>query len=211
MPSKNPGLNLFIKTWPPKSKTKNNDSEEIKRPLTATLEKPSILDIRLVGKLDMSKIRKEFLNMSNLCRMPMLLKSPRSSKPQRPLSLPPTKRSKKKKGVSDPEDSWEDEESTRSSKLPKKQKAKLKPTDSKKTVKAVKCCDSNNNKTSKVPRRKISAVKVLGAAGNDAVSTKLPEPCKSCRRSDLPERFHSHPVTSLKPVKKMEESPKMTG
>lgn len=29
-------------------------------------------------------------------------------------------------------------------------------------------------------------------------STKLPSPCKTCGRPDLPERFHSHPATPLK-------------
>ncbi|XP_074032606.1 uncharacterized protein isoform X2 [Leptinotarsa decemlineata] len=200
MPTKNPGLNLFIKTWPPKSKHKDNDCEENKRPLTATLEKPTILDIRLMGKIDMSKIRKEFLNISNLCRMPIILKGPKVTKPHRPLSLPPAKKTKKKQ--SDPDDSWEDEESSRSSKLPKKRIARLKPGEVKKVAK---CCDTNNNKTSKVPRR--TAVKVLGVA-NDAQSTKLPEPCKSCRRSDLPERFHSHPANPPKTVAKMGDASK---
>lgn len=32
-------------------------------------------------------------------------------------------------------------------------------------------------------------------------TTKAPEPCKTCGRSDQPERFHSHPKTTLVPVK----------
>lgn len=110
MPVKNKGVNLFIKTWPQKLKKKNSkDLEENRRPLTATLEKPMILDVRLVKKIDMSKMKKEFLNISSLCRIPLLLKSKKS---YRPLSLPPpdNKKSRNKK-VSEPDDSWEDEES----------------------------------------------------------------------------------------------------
>lgn len=86
---KNSGLKLFTKTWPLKRDKKTED-EERKRPLTATLEKPTILDIRFMGmlrfffcryyilfflgKIDMSIIRKEFLNISNLCRLPLVIK-----------------------------------------------------------------------------------------------------------------------------------------
>lgn len=45
---KNSGLKLFTKTWPLKRDKKTED-EERKRPLTATLEKPTILDIRFMG------------------------------------------------------------------------------------------------------------------------------------------------------------------
>lgn len=107
---KNPGLNLFIKTWPPKLKRKTNkEQEEKKRPLTATLEKPLILDVRLAKKIDMSKIRKEFLNISTICRMPIMLKS---KKVLRPLSLPPPeKKTSRKKKMTDTEDNCEDDES----------------------------------------------------------------------------------------------------
>lgn len=110
MPVKNPGLNLFIKTWPPKLKNKTTkEQEENKRPLTATLEKPLILDVRLAKKIDMSKIKKEFLNISAICRMPLILKS---KKAFRPLSLPPPEKKKtKKKKTTDTEDNCEDEES----------------------------------------------------------------------------------------------------
>lgn len=110
MTTKNPGLNLFIKTWPPNRKNKKSKDDENRRPLTATLEKPTVLDIRLVKKIDMSKIKKEFLNLSALCRIPLLLKP---KKGYRPLSLPPPEKKKcKMKKKNDAEDSgWEDEES----------------------------------------------------------------------------------------------------
>lgn len=110
MPVTNPGLNLFIKTWPPKLRGKTTkEQEEKKRPLTATLEKPLILDVRLAKTIDMSKIRKEFLNISTICRVPIMLKS---KKALRPLSLPPPEKKKsKKKKMTDTEDNCEDDDS----------------------------------------------------------------------------------------------------
>lgn len=109
MPVKNPGLNLFIKTWPPKRKSNSKDKEENRRPLTATLEKPLILDVRLAKKIDMSKIKKEFLNISSICRMPLMLKS---KKALRPLSLPPPEKKRGRKNkMTDIEDNCEDDES----------------------------------------------------------------------------------------------------
>lgn len=141
MPMKNPGLHLFTKTWPASKKSKEID--ENKRPLTATLDKPTILDIRLIGKIDMSKIRKEFLNISNLCRMPLLIKKAKNSKLRRPLSLPPTDIVKKKKITSYGDDvSAGEEESTRSVKVTGKYASKLGKINGKRTVNG---CDNNNN------------------------------------------------------------------
>lgn len=50
---KNPGLKLFTKTWPLKGNKKINKDEE--RPLTATLEKPTILDIRYMSKFSVNR------------------------------------------------------------------------------------------------------------------------------------------------------------
>ncbi|KAI4466974.1 zinc-finger of a c2hc-type [Holotrichia oblita] len=90
MPSKNPNLRLFTKTWPIHQNPHhhhhhqqhlNHNQKEIEsaRPLTATLEKPQILDINLVTKIDMSLIRKEFLCIANLCRVPLDTLTPLSS------------------------------------------------------------------------------------------------------------------------------------
>ncbi|XP_050513946.1 zinc finger protein 474-like isoform X3 [Diabrotica virgifera virgifera] len=203
MPTKNPGLHLFTKTFP--SHKKRKDSDENKRPLTATLEKPTILDIRLIGKIDMSKIRKEFLNISNLCRLPILLKKSKNSKPHRPLSLPPPAIEKKKK-AKDADDlsilsMGEEEESTQSVRVTGRHASKLKSINGKRTVKT---CDDNNNNSSRtirIPRRSPAALpsdnKPIGSAASDTKSTKLPQPCNSCGRSDQPERLHSHPVTPI--------------
>ncbi|GJQ80799.1 putative cactus-binding C-terminus of cactin protein [Trypoxylus dichotomus] len=75
MPAKNPGLRLFTKTWQPHHNNHQRDTET-SRPLTATLEKPQILDINLVTKIDMSLIRKEFLCIANLCRVPLRTLTP---------------------------------------------------------------------------------------------------------------------------------------
>lgn len=64
MPNKR--LNLFIKTWPP-PKTKTN----IERPLTATLDKPSVLNINFINKIDMTRMGEELLAIRNLCLIPV--------------------------------------------------------------------------------------------------------------------------------------------
>lgn len=69
-------------TWPPKLKLKfkkrdatnnkkstgSDNSVQLERPLTATLERPELLNINLLDKLDMSLVRKEFLCITNLCK-----------------------------------------------------------------------------------------------------------------------------------------------
>lgn len=55
--------------------------------------------------------------------------------------------------------------------------------------------------TWKVPSRKpnLMTIQTRRMPSPDLVkSTKLPSPCKTCGRPDLPERFHSHPATPLK-------------
>lgn len=53
-------------TWPPPPRRPH-----ARRPSTATLERPVLLDIGLLDKLDMSLVRKEFLCITNLCRSPI--------------------------------------------------------------------------------------------------------------------------------------------
>lgn len=116
---KNPGLRLFTKTWETKNKNfpkddivvKNreaDDDSENNRPLTATLEKPTVIDIRFVGKLDMTIITQEVLALYNICKLP--LKSTKENKrsasldsrfspPSRPLSLGSIEANKKCKNT----------------------------------------------------------------------------------------------------------------
>lgn len=204
MPTKNPGLHLFTKTWHANKKIK--DPEENKRPLTATLEKPTVLNIRLIRKIDMSKIRKEFLNISNLCRLPMLLQH---CKPHRPPSLPPPVINKKKNNKSDIDDVSVEEESIKSDRIDGRRASKLKSITRQRTVKT---CDNNNNhKSIRIPRKNthLSENKGLGSP-SDTKSTKLPQPCKSCGRSDQPERLHSHPITTIKVVSSPKQQVKST-
>ena len=51
-------------TWPPKMKRDVTIYEDLERPKTANLEKPSVLDPGLVDKLDMSLLSKELLSDS---------------------------------------------------------------------------------------------------------------------------------------------------
>lgn len=125
--SKNPGLRLFTKTWRPQKEIE----EEHERPLTATLERPQILDVELATKIDMSLIRKEFLCIANLCRVPLNTLTVTRAKrktcsnptpnrqyraPNRPLSLPGGKVQLKKSSrrPCTSEDSWEEDRSSSS-------------------------------------------------------------------------------------------------
>jgi hypothetical protein len=209
---KNTSLKLFTKTWPPK-----RDGKKEERPLTATLDKPTVLNISLIGIIDMSTMRKEFLNISNLCRFPLSLaiaKRKKTAVINRPLSLPSPEKHKtrKSKRPETSEDSYEEEESSVSVKSAKTKNgtAKAKKVDLLAKKKSVSDAN-NNNKTFKIPRKRVGNVVKLVDVSNKSdlgKSTKLPEPCRTCGRPDQPERFHSHPVTPLKVTKKAEEPPK---
>lgn len=199
---KNLSLKLFTKTWPPKVNVDEN------RPLTATLDKPTILNINLIKVIDMSTVRKEFLQISNLCRLPIKLTMNNRKKTaviNRPLSLSSTEKALAAKNKKRPEPSEETEpdeillKSTKDTKLKKVDEV---------TKKKIINDANNNNKTFKIPRKRANNMtKLLEVKGDLEKSTKLPEPCKTCGRPDQPERFHSHPATPLKPSKR-EEPPK---
>lgn len=240
MPRKT-GLKLFLKTWPLK-KSSNGDeekAEENRRPLTATLEKPTILDIRYVGKIDMSLIRKEFLSITNLCRIPLViqtskidnsLKESSSIVIKRPLSLPPPRlrRPKTKKIKSKNEKGNLDHSSSLSVDCSDLDVASIATNASGDTFisnKIKKCSaksklpkknhldDQNNNINNKSEKNKsIGSRKIVNKAlkakqllhpAEDANQSQekavsVPEPCRTCGRSDQPERFHSHPVSTFK-------------
>lgn len=218
---KRKSLRLFTKIAPPKDK-ENKDEE--RRPLTATLEKPTILDISFIDKIDMTLMRKEFFS---LCRIPLTISlhkiksNPKEisviKRPVRPLSLPASDKSlltmvKRTKNYDTSEDSLE-EESSRSArnKIAKTNStSKIEPLLQRKTNFVRSCADkssdSNNNnfKTYRLPKKLTPSVALKPNVPGK--STKLPEPCKTCGRSDQPERLHSHPVTALKSHRKMEEN-----
>ncbi|XP_048523357.1 zinc finger protein 474 isoform X2 [Dendroctonus ponderosae] len=217
---KNSGLKLFTKTWPLKREKKHRD-EERKRPLTATLEKPTILDIRYISKIDMSIVRKEFLNITNLCRLPLAMKQKiNAGRPLSLLSAGTCKKFKKEKKKADPsDDSYEDDESSviQSAKPSTRLNAAMRSTRAGTNNHSVICRlkqnnilalknsvnDANNNKTLKVPSRKpnLTTIRIPNtrlSSPDQEKSTKLPSPCKTCGRPDQPERFHSHPATPMK-------------
>ncbi|KAL3286251.1 hypothetical protein HHI36_000761 [Cryptolaemus montrouzieri] len=209
---KNPGLKLFTKIRPSKSE------ENEQRPLTATLEKPAILDMSLIKKIDMSTIRKEFLNITNLCRIPIGTKVRKKKQVVvcRPLSICAAEVASRKvrKIETASDDSWEDEESMRSARIEKVAKLKMKPLSSKISLKSVAkknavMSDKNNNKDVDAKKKRsplpCANIRKDSVDKKDAVkSDKVPEPCKTCGRPNQPERFHSHPETPLKPLKKIE-------
>jgi len=62
-------------TWPKMKRSEassgNIDVARIVRPQTATLERPRILDVTLLGKIDMTLMRKGLLSISSLCMAPL--------------------------------------------------------------------------------------------------------------------------------------------
>ncbi|CAG9858010.1 unnamed protein product [Phyllotreta striolata] len=179
MPTKRPGLRLFAKSS--KKPVENN------RPLTATLDKPVVLNVRLIGKIDMSKIRKEFLNISNLCRLPLTISKLKNITLSRPLSLPPAAMEKKKILAND-----ESNHCARNVKVTGRNASKL----GKNEIKTPNGCDNNNNQSKHIrtPHKQPSGI--IGTPSDaKSPSTKLPQPCNTCGRPDQPERLHSHPAT----------------
>lgn len=201
MPKNQTTLKLFTKTWPLK---KENNTKKDKppnnndRPLTATLEKPTILDINFIDKLDMSLVRKEFLNITTICRMPLIIKNhKRLIKSVQPVKL------KKKincnnNNTNNNNNNNNSEDSCMEDSLSAKSTKKLQ----KKSPNG----DNNNNKIKKQRKHLTSSV-----PNNETPIKQLPEPCKTCGRPDQPERFHSHPTVSLKSQKKNEEPIKIPG
>ncbi|XP_060516992.1 zinc finger protein 474-like [Cylas formicarius] len=218
--TKNRSLKLFTKTWPIRRDKKSE--EEIGRPLTATLDRPAVLDIRFMAKIDMSLVRKEFLNITNLCRLPLTVKKKNADRPSSLANCIEKKKPKKAPKIDNYSDSHEDEESSviqsakfnRFRRKNRDNSVPLRPSTRNGTMAAIK--DPNNNKTLKVPGRKLTAMASanLNGVANLALpadlklasSTKLPEPCRSCGRPDQPERFHSHPATPAMALRKKNDS-----
>ncbi|KAF5269813.1 hypothetical protein FQR65_LT05859 [Abscondita terminalis] len=183
----------------------NKDESDSERPSTATLEKPQILDIKFIRKIDMSLIKKEFLSITNLCRVPLTVIKvfDKTGTCERPLSLPSTsdksctdKSSKRSKTSLSTCDNDKQRPTTSETNL-----KKINPSRSTSVCKGFikkTCNDTNNNeKLAKIDKTKL--------VSKNQKLIKLPEPCTTCGRPEQPERFHSHPVGSIKPTKKMSE------
>nr|CAH7729589.1 unnamed protein product [Callosobruchus chinensis] len=210
MPVKNPtSLKLFTK--------RTNIKKREDRPLTATLEKPMVLDIKFIGLIDMSKVRKEFLNISNLCKMPLLINK-KPVKIARPLSLPPAQKYKTKRKIDcDSIESLDDSSNPRN---PPAKAASIRPspapvTRPPKSSSAIKKPpaiphsphrdpNNNDNKPCKIaaikPRKQtvpVAAKIEIATPAKPASNVSVAEPCRTCGRKDQPERFHSHPATTV--------------
>ncbi|XP_030763978.1 uncharacterized protein LOC115888399 isoform X2 [Sitophilus oryzae] len=220
MPNKT-GLKLFTKTWPLRRNKKVED-EDRQRPLTATLDKPAILDIRFIDKIDMSTIRKEFLNITNLCRMPLVI---RKKEIHRPLSLISpemynrTRRKRRKADSTNESNDDTENDVTKSAKTTNiTSRYRSKSSSKLKALKSPKYSDANNNNQILRPSKKpiLSTIKqrettvappalASNPTKSPSASIKLMPPCKTCGRPDLPERFHSHPTTPLKSKKPQQD------
>lgn len=68
-------IDISSATWPKMKRSEassgNIDVARIVRPQTATLERPRILDVTLLGKIDMTLMRKGLLSISSLCIAPL--------------------------------------------------------------------------------------------------------------------------------------------
>ena len=68
-------IDISSATWPKMKRSEassgNIDVARIVRPQTATLERPRILDVTLLGKIDMTLMRKGLLSISSLCMAPL--------------------------------------------------------------------------------------------------------------------------------------------
>ena len=66
---------IISATWPKMKRSEARsgivDVARIVRPQTATLERPRILDVTLLGKIDMTLMRKGLLSISSLCMAPL--------------------------------------------------------------------------------------------------------------------------------------------
>lgn len=158
-------------TWPLKGSKRRRP-----RPLTATLAKPRLLDITLLGKIDMSLMRKELLSVYRLMRMPIERVS--------------DKKLKKKKD--------DDKKSVKNDIM-------IEITDAKETENAIIALRKEKSPFKLFPCSngvKRNKGKVDVAFSGPLTGKTLTKPCDSCGRASRPERLHAHPQKmSLSPVR----------
>lgn len=179
-----------VGTWPLKNEKRRRPRRP--RPLTATLERPRLLDIALQGKIDMSLMRKELLSIYTLMRVPLVVKQP-------------TRQIKRPKGAEISDESLDDENTA-----PLKVKAKTKKCPkSNESIPSI-VIDVPQKGSARIPvlRRDKSPLKLVTAMGRNVkisgrrkideafcgpISRPLAQPCDSCGRASRPERLHTHP------------------
>ncbi|XP_015180551.1 PREDICTED: uncharacterized protein LOC107068546 isoform X2 [Polistes dominula] len=230
-------------TWPPKIKRSHCQQiyEEIERPKTANLDKPSILNPELVDKLDMSLLSKELLSdsmtryhqqqqqqqqvtktisggnssivifPSNRPRQTVLLGFQQQQHQHlRPawndrIALHQKRRSFEQilnVKITQIETIPEPTKMQKNSRIANQENCHL----GKKLSLDVKKFDNNNNNRNNangpIKVQTLSSLKKKNSRTNmsadvevftSLTSKNVPEPCRTCGRSDQPERFHSHP------------------
>lgn len=221
-------------TWPPKMK--RGVYNDLERPKTANLEKPSVLDPELVDKLDMSVLSKELLihsmtrfrlskaigggtssfPSSSRCRQGVTVAEQQQSNGATWCSGPLSVRYKRRsfEQILDSRLAHVDA-FVESPRMQKQARIIAQEVNAKKDSKKL---DDNNNR-SKPAGHKVASLSTLKKKSSKptiqnelemftASSTKsAPEPCRSCGKPDQPERFHSHPKSGHQRTK---ESPAST-
>ncbi|XP_026464247.1 uncharacterized protein LOC113366807 [Ctenocephalides felis] len=220
---------LGMTTWPLKVEKRKKSGARPPRPRTATLERPLLLDIAFLEKVDMSLVRKELLNISNLCR-PSARKRLSETTNHNVRPNPQRKRasvSMQHLKVPSSDESWRSETIVRNKNRKNLRLNMTADSDSSALSSPKYRTDSNytiaTGENSLSPRSQISGstdttikgldsdceistLRKRGQKNNKLLSNKtprevfsvphlkqhIPEPCKTCGRNDLPERFHSH-------------------
>ncbi|KAK6617243.1 hypothetical protein RUM44_005574 [Polyplax serrata] len=205
---------------------KSKKSFEKCRPITATLEHPLILDIKLLQKLDMTTFTKRGLvALSKFCGISLIThKAGSNTKLIKSIQGIENKTKQMSKGgncvcpFNDGCELLEKKEAVECNRILAKPKfSKFKPqfnfqiVELEENVKSVvsqekeesadvpckKHPNGYKNKNSRQKHRKQNRKSVLDDRSNEIV----PEPCKSCNRTQHPERLHSHPKLTPRVMK----------
>ncbi|KAF4527495.1 hypothetical protein B566_EDAN015432 [Ephemera danica] len=189
-----------------KDKRKLTRQESTPRPQTATLERPRVLDTTYLTKLDMSLTRKALLSVTNLCKVPV-------GKRKIPLRsagrIVGARRLKPRPSEAD--ESWEDESVSEVERPVKEKKTLRNQVGSKRIVVARDKSETKSRQdTPNAKVRNSVSSPCRGDHSRKATTPRnIPEPCRSCGRTDLPERLHSHPKIT-KPTENNRPVPAVT-
>lgn len=178
--------------------------EEYPRPRTATLERPRVLNISLIGKIDMTRLtRKGLLSISNLCIAPLEAKrngtSLRGGHGGKTRKFTVPQKSLRRRTQQDSDD---DSSAVSPPPAPPKQQKQQRRRDSRDRKKGAASNQSEEDDSStsvgakqplRVPNKRKSVLELGAEKGRSSTSVPLPQPCTTCGRPEQPERLHSHP------------------
>lgn len=185
---------------PRRVRRKRRESWKAERPKTAVLMHPAILDETLKDKIDMTLTKKQFLAALKLCNdtvisqrsIPVMRKkwAPVGFKrdPQGPRL--PSRRVRNRTSPISEYRNRQDQIYGRSTKIPLHINRPRTSTVNNPIINQV---DLPTIELPNPALRVKSKMKARNAKKMDKPSEQVPEPCRSCGRSDLPERFHTHP------------------